>query len=163
MIGVVKAYTTRVGGGPFPTELLDATGQHIRDVGREYGTVTGRPRRCGWFDAVAAGYGAQISGVDCISVMLLDVLSQLDEVKICTAYDIDGERTTVFPSHVRELAKAQPVYSTLPGWKRDISTLRRLSDFPKEARAYLDTLSEILGLPIWLVSIGPDREQTILS
>jgi len=162
LIGVVKAYTTRVGGGPFPTELLDATGQHIRDVGREYGTVTGRPRRCGWFDAVAAGYGAQISGVDCISVMLLDVLSQLDEVKICTAYDIDGERTTVFPSHVNQLAKAQPVYRTLPGWKRDISTLRRLSDFPKEARAYLDTLSEIMGLPVWLVSIGPDREQTIL-
>src|SRR4029079_10163639 len=96
MIGVVKAYTTRVGGGPLLTELDNEIGQHIRDVGREYGTVTGRPRRCGWFDAVAAGYGARISGVDCIAVMLLDVLSQLDEIKVCTEYEIDGSRTTAF-------------------------------------------------------------------
>ncbi|MCY2967476.1 MAG: adenylosuccinate synthase [Planctomycetota bacterium] len=162
MIGVVKAYTTRVGGGPFPTELLDATGQHIRDVGREYGTVTGRPRRCGWFDGVATGYGARISGIDCLSVMLLDVLAQLDELKVCTAYEIDGERTTDFPSHIQQLAKAKPVYRTLPGWKRDISGVRKLADLPKETRAYLDTLSELMQLPVWLVSIGPDREQTIL-
>ncbi|MFM8221544.1 MAG: adenylosuccinate synthase [Planctomycetaceae bacterium] len=163
MIGVVKAYTTRVGGGPFPTELLDATGQHIRDVGREYGTVTGRPRRCGWFDAVAAGYGARVSGVDCLSVMLLDVLSQLDELKICTAYEIDGEQTTDFPSHIEQLARAKPVYRTLPGWKQDISHLRRLADLPKATRAYIDMVGELLHLPVWLVSIGPDREQTILA
>jgi adenylosuccinate synthase len=163
MIGVVKAYTTRVGGGPFPTELLDATGQHIRDVGREYGTVTGRPRRCGWFDAVAAGYGARVSGVDCLSVMLLDVLSQLDELKICTAYEIDGEQTTDFPSHIEQLARAKPVYRTLPGWKQDISHLRKLADLPKATRAYIDTVGELLQLPVWLVSIGPDREQTILA
>ncbi len=161
MIGVIKAYTTRVGGGPFPTELNNAIGQHIRDVGREYGTVTGRPRRCGWFDAVAAGYGARISGVDLLAVMLLDVLSQIDEINVCTAYDIDGERTTDFPSHVADLARARPVYRTLPGWKRDISQVRRLADFPKEARAYLDALSEQIGKPVEIVSIGPDREQTI--
>jgi adenylosuccinate synthase len=161
MIGVVKAYTTRVGGGPFPTELNNDIGQHIRDVGREYGTVTGRPRRCGWFDAVAAGYGARISGVDSLSVMLLDVLSQLEEISICTAYEIDGERTTDFPSHVEDLARARPVYRTLAGWKSDISHVRRLADFPKPARDYLDTLSELIGKPVEIISIGPDREQTI--
>lgn len=161
MIGVVKAYTTRVGGGPFPTELNNEIGQHIRDVGREYGTVTGRPRRCGWFDAVAAGYGARISGVDCLSIMLLDVLSQLDEINVCTAYEIDGERTTDFPSQVESLARARPVYRTLPGWKRDVSGTRRLADFPPEARAYLDSLSELIARPIEIVSVGPDREQTV--
>jgi adenylosuccinate synthase len=161
MIGVVKAYTTRVGGGPFPTELDNEIGQHIRDVGREYGTVTGRPRRCGWFDAVAAAYGARISGVDSLAVMLLDVLCQLDEVKICTAYEIDGGQTTDFPSHVEDLARARPVYRTLPGWKCEISQVRRLSDFPKAARAYLETLSELIGKPVEIVSVGPDREQTI--
>lgn len=163
MIGVVKAYTTRVGGGPFPTELKNDIGQHIRDVGREYGTVTGRPRRCGWFDAVAAGYGARISGVDMLSVMLLDVLSQIDEISVCTAYEIDGHQTSDFPSHVEDLARARPVYRTLPGWKRDISHVRRLADFPKETRAYLDTLAELIGKPIEIVSIGPDREQTIVG
>jgi adenylosuccinate synthase len=161
MIGVVKAYTTRVGGGPFPTELDNEIGQHIRDVGREYGTVTGRPRRCGWFDAVAAGYGARISGVDCLSIMLLDVLSQLDQINVCTAYEIDGERTTDFPSQVENLARAHPVYRTLPGWKRDVSQVRRLADFPSEARAYLDSLSELIGKPVEIVSVGPDREQTV--
>jgi len=163
MIGVVKAYTTRVGGGPFPTELKNDIGQHIRDVGREYGTVTGRPRRCGWFDAVAAGYGARISGVDCIAIMLLDVLSQLDELCVCTAYEIDGEQTTDFPSHVARLAKAKPVYKTLPGWKTDVSGVRKLADFPKAARAYIDTISELVGKPVEILSVGPDRAQTILD
>lgn len=162
MIGVVKAYTTRVGAGPCPTELNDAIGQHIRDEGHEYGTVTGRPRRCGWFDAVAAGYGARLSGVDGLAVMLLDVLSRLDEVKVCEAYEIDGERTTNFPSHAAELAKARPVYRALPGWKQDITDVRRLSGLPKEARAYLDAIAELLEFPIEIVSVGPDREQTIL-
>jgi len=161
MIGVVKAYTTRVGGGPFPTELDNEIGQHIRDVGHEYGTVTGRPRRCGWFDAVAASYGARISGVDQLAVMLLDVLCQLDEVKICTAYEINGAQTTDFPSQVEDLARARPVYRTLPGWKCDITRMKRLDDFPKQARAYLDALSELIGKPVEIVSIGPDREQTI--
>ena len=158
MIGVVKAYTTRVGGGPFPTELHDEVGQRIRDVGREYGTVTGRPRRCGWFDAVATGYGARVSGV---AVALLDVLTGLDELKICEAYDINGERTTDFPSHVDDLSAAQPVYRTLPGWKTDISSLKRLEDFPVEARRYVDAISELVGVGVSIVSVGPDREQTV--
>jgi len=162
MIGVVKAYTTRVGGGPFPTELHDATGQHIRDVGHEYGTVTGRPRRCGWFDGVATAYGARICGVDQIAVMLLDVLAQLDEVCICEAYDINGERTKEFPSHVEDLEVAKPVFRKIPGWKQDITGARKLSDLPTGARHYVDSISELMGLPVKFISIGPDREQTIL-
>lgn len=161
VIGIVKAYTTRVGGGPFPTELDNEIGQHIREIGREYGTVTGRPRRCGWFDAVAAGYSARIGGVDCIAVMLMDVLSQLDEINVCTAYEIRGERTTQFPSHVEDLAIAKPVYRTLPGWKKDICGVRKLSDFPKQVREYLDVIGEIMAKPVEIVSVGPDREQTI--
>ena len=161
MIGVVKAYTTRVGGGPFPTELNNEIGQHIRDVGHEYGTVTGRPRRCGWLDAVATRYGAMISGVDCLAVALLDVLSQLDELQICEAYEIDGERTNIFPSHVLDLARAKPIYRTLPGWKTDITGVRKLKDFPKAAREYLDVLGELVEAPVEIISVGPDREQTI--
>ncbi|WP_437192522.1 adenylosuccinate synthase [Planctomicrobium sp. SH527] len=162
MIGVVKAYTSRVGGGPCPTELNDEIGQHIRDEGNEYGTVTGRPRRCGWFDAVATSYGSRVSGVDCIAIMLLDVLSKLDELKICEAYEINGERTTDFPSHNDDLAAAKPIYRTLPGWKKDITGVRKLEDFPKEARAYIDTLAELLESKVGFVSIGPDREQTVI-
>ncbi len=162
MIGVVKAYTTRVGGGPFPTELHDATGEHIRQVGREFGTVTGRPRRCGWFDAVASSYGARISGADVISVMLLDVLSDLDEVKICDAYDIGGQRVTDFPSHVEDLARAKPIFRTLPGWKQDITGARKWSDLPPNAQRYVQTIGEVMDRPVAYVSIGPDREQTIV-
>ena len=162
MIGVVKAYTTRVGGGPFPTELDDEIGQHIREVGREYGTVTGRPRRCGWFDAVATAYGARISGVDCLAVMLLDVLSQLDEINVCVEYDIRGERVTDFPSHVLDLADAKPVYRTFPGWRQDISGAKKLADFPPAVRTYLDALAELIGSPVEIASIGPDRDQTVL-
>lgn len=161
IIGVAKAYTTRVGGGPFPTELDNEIGQHIREVGREFGTVTGRPRRCGWFDAVATGYGARISGVDCVSIMLLDVLSQLDELKICEEYEIRGERTRHFPAHVEDLADAKPIYRTLPGWKQDITGVRKLADVPKAARTYADTIGEILERPVEILSVGPDREQTI--
>ncbi len=120
MIGVIKAYSTRVGGGPFPTEQDNEIGQHIRDRGNEYGTVTRRPRRCGWFDAVAARYTARLSGVDSLAVMLLDVLDEMPEIKICTAYEIDGRRVTQFPSHVDDLRRAKPVLETLPGWQQDI-------------------------------------------
>jgi adenylosuccinate synthase len=161
MIGVVKAYTTRVGAGPCPTELTDDTGQHIRDRGQEYGTVTGRPRRCGWFDAVATAYSARLSGVDSLVVALLDVLGALDELKICEAYEIDGERTTQFPSHVEDLKRAKPVYRTLPGWKSEISDIRRLDDLPTATRKYLDAITELIDHPIEIVSVGPDREQTI--
>jgi len=161
-IGIVKAYTSRVGGGPCPTELNDETGEHIRQEGNEFGTVTGRPRRCGWLDAVATSYGARISGVDCLAVMLLDVLGKLDELSICEAYENNGERTTDFPAHELDLAAAKPIYRKLPGWKSDITGARKLSDLPKEARAYLDAVSELVELPVSFISIGPDREQTII-
>lgn len=163
MIGIVKAYTTRVGGGPFPTELDDEIGQHIRDVGNEYGTVTGRPRRCGWFDAVATGYGARLSGVDCIAVMLVDVLDDLDEIKICEAYDFNGTRTTDFPSHVEDLAQMKPIYRTVPGWKTDITGIRKRADLPENALKYVETVAELVGFPVEIISVGPDREQTILD
>ena len=163
MIGIVKAYTTRVGGGPFPTELDNEIGQHIRDVGKEYGTVTGRPRRCGWFDAVATGYGARLSGVDCIAVMLVDVLDGLDEIKICEAYDFNGTRTTDFPSHVEDLAQMKPIYRTLPGWNTDITGIRKRADLPENALKYVETVAELVGYPVEIISVGPDREQTILD
>ncbi len=163
MIGIVKAYTSRVGGGPCPTELLDEIGQHIRDEGHEYGTVTGRPRRCGWLDGVATRYGARVSGVDCLAVMLLDVLSKLPELKICEAYEIRGERIEDFPSQLVDLAAAKPIYRTLPGWQQDISHVRKLADLPAQARQYLDAISSLVDVPVEIVSVGADREQTILE
>ncbi|MCS7160936.1 MAG: adenylosuccinate synthetase, partial [Gemmatales bacterium] len=161
VVGVVKAYTTRVGAGPFPTELDNHLGDYIRRRGKEYGTVTGRPRRCGWFDAVAVRYTAQISAADELAVMLLDVLSGLDEVAICVAYDLDGERIAEFPSDAHLLLRCRPVYERLPGWKQELAQVRQLADLPKEARQYLDRISELVGLPVGCVSVGPDREQTI--
>ena len=162
VVGIVKAYCTRVGGGPFPTEQDNALGQLIRDRGNEYGTVTKRPRRCGWFDAVAARYTTRLSGVDVLAVMLLDVLSTLPELKICTAYELDGRRITDFPSHVDDLRRVTPVYETLPGWKDDITHVRHFGDLPLEAKSYLGRLSQLLGRPVELVSVGPDRDQTIV-
>ena len=161
VIGVVKAYSTRVGGGPMPTEQANAIGEHLRERGREYGTVTMRPRRCGWFDAVAARYTARLSGVDELAVMLLDVPGGLDELKICTAYTIDGRQTSHFPSHVDDLKKAEPVYETLPGWREELATVRSHAALPAAARGYLARLGELLGRPVSIVSVGPDREQTI--
>ena len=130
VLGIVKAYCTRVGGGPFPTEQDNAVGQHIRDRGNEYGTVTRRPRRCGWFDVVAARYTARLSGVDGLAVMLLDVLSELPELRICTAYELDGQRIVNFPDHVEDLRRVVPVYETMPGWQAEISDVRRIADLP---------------------------------
>ncbi len=163
VIGVIKAYTTRVGGGPFPTELKDDIGNHIRERGREYGTTTGRPRRCGWFDAVAVRYTARLSGVDVLSLMMMDVLCELPEINICVAYEIDGKRTNVFPSHTDDLRRAKPVYETLPGWQQDVSQLRRLEDFPPNALAYIQRISQLVGRPVEVVSVGPDRQQTIFA
>lgn len=163
--GVIKAYTTRVGRGPFPTELddgPDGIGERIRKVGREYGTVTGRPRRCGWFDAVAVRHTACLGDADALALMLLDVLSGLDEIKICTAYELNGERIDHFPGDAFLLEKCKPVYETLPGWKGDLTVARKLTDLPAQARRYVDRLSEILQLPVAFVSVGPDREQTIV-
>jgi len=160
-IGVIKAYSTRVGGGPFPTEQDNELGQLLRDRGNEYGTVTRRPRRCGWFDAVAVRYTSRLSGADCLAVMLLDVLSACEEIKICVAYELDGRPTTRFPSHVEDLRRAKPVYETLPGWQEEISHVREYEDLPENAKRYLDRISEVIGRPVEIVSIGPDRAQTI--
>ena len=161
VIGVVKAYSTRVGGGPMPTEQDNAVGQRIRDRGNEYGTVTRRPRRCGWFDAVAARYTARLSGVDELAVMLLDVLSGFDELAICSAYMIDGRRVTQFPSHIDDVKRSEPVYETLPGWHEELTGVRRHDDLPENARRYLARIGELLGRPVTVVSVGPDRAQTI--
>jgi len=162
-IGVAKAYSTRVGGGPFPTELDNDIGQRIRDLGREYGTTTGRPRRCGWFDAVAVKYTSRLSGIDCISLMMMDVLSQLPEVKICVAYDLDGQRVDRFPGHVDDLRRCKPIYETIPGWQTDVTKIRKVEDLPAGARKYLDRVSELVGKPVEIVSVGPDRAQTMFT
>ena len=161
VIGIVKAYTTRVGGGPCSTEQDNEIGQRIRDRGNEYGTVTRRPRRCGWFDAVAVRYSARLGGVGSLALMLLDVLSGFDELKICTAYEINGKQITHFPSQIEELRCAVPIYEILPGWKEEITDLRRFIDLPENARRYLERISELIGKPVEIVSVGPDRMQTI--
>lgn len=164
VIGVVKAYTTRVGHGPFPTELNDGPvgmGERIRQAGREFGTVTGRPRRCGWFDAVAVRYTAALGGADHLAIMLLDVLSVANEIRVCTAYQMDGERTDYFPSDSFLLEGCEPVYETLPGWEQPLGQARRLADLPPAARRYVERIGELMGLPVSIVSVGPDREQTI--
>src|SRR5262245_9498126 len=164
IVGVVKAYTTRVGRGPFPTELADGSdgiGERIRRIGREYGTVTGRPRRVGWFDAVATRYTAMLAAADEVTVMLLDVLSGLDELRICTAYELDGERRTTFPSESFVLERCRPVYETVPGWTEELTRVRRPADLPAAARKYVERIGELLGLPVAIASVGPDRAQTI--
>jgi adenylosuccinate synthase len=161
MIGVAKAYSTRVGGGPFPTELLDDTGNKIREIGREYGTTTGRPRRCGWFDAVAVRYTARLSGADYLSLMMLDVLSHFEELKICVAYDLDGNQVERLPSQADILRRCKPIYETLPGWNQDVTGVRDIKDFPVNARKYMDRISELVSVPLGVLSVGPDREQTI--
>jgi adenylosuccinate synthase len=161
VVGVIKAYSTRVGRGPFPTELNDDIGERIRRTGREYGTVTGRPRRCGWFDAVAVRYTAAIGAADEMALMLLDVLSEVDEVRIAVAYELDGKRIDTFPSDSFLLERCKPIYETLPGWRQDVSGAKRQADLPAGARRYIDRLSELLELPISIVSVGPDRAQTI--
>jgi adenylosuccinate synthase len=163
VIGVAKAYSTRVGGGPFPTELLDDTGEKIRRLGNEYGTTTGRPRRCGWFDAVAVRYTARLSGIDTLALMMMDVLSHFDELKICIAYEVDGQEVTKFPSDADILRRARPIWETMPGWSRDVTSARTMEDLPSGAIDYLNRISELIGVPIGVVSVGPDRVQTIFT
>jgi adenylosuccinate synthase len=163
-IGVVKAYTTRVGGGPFPTEQDNEVGERIRRVGREYGTVTGRPRRCGWFDAVAARYSARVSGSTEIALMLLDVLSGLKELQVAVSYEDDrGRKVAEMPGQLADLERCRPIYETMPGWDEDVTACRKWADLPKAARAYVDRLGALIGVPVAIVSVGPDRSQTILD
>ncbi|MGC8862188.1 MAG: adenylosuccinate synthase [Armatimonadota bacterium] len=162
VIGVAKAYTTRVGAGPCPTELHDAVGDRIRERGREYGTTTGRPRRCGWFDAVAVRYTARINGVSSIALTLLDVLSGFDTVKICTAYSIDRHEVHDFTTDVEALARAVPVYEELPGWQEEIGEARLFDDLPPNARRYVARIAELVGAPVCMVGVGRRRDQAIV-
>jgi adenylosuccinate synthase len=164
VLGVMKAYSTRVGAGPMPTELLDAAGERIRQRGREYGTTTGRPRRTGWLDLVAVRYAARLSACTHLAVMLLDVLAGFDELQACTSYlRPDGSKTTWFPADGPDLSACKPVYEALPGFPEDISAARRRSELPRAAARYLDFIEEFVGVPIELVSVGPDRAQTITT
>ncbi len=160
VIGVVKAYTTRVGEGPFPTELLGPEGDSLREAGHEYGATTGRPRRCGWFDAVANRYAVMVNGVDQLAVTKLDVLDNQKTIKVCTAYTLDGETITDFPADLESLQRVQPVYAEMPGWMTDTTAVRTWNDLPEKAQAYLQWLSELLETRIGIVSTGPGRLQT---
>lgn len=196
VVGIFKAYCTRVGGGPFPTELgspdetksegtwdkiepefdgllLDATekansgneyflGKHMRLMGREYGTTTKRPRRCGWFDVVAAKYSVMINGLSSVVITKLDVISGLKEIKICTCYEIDGMKYDNFLLDSKLLERAKPVYETLPGWKTDLTQITNFSELPKEASDYIEKIEELVGIPVSIVSVGPERNQTMV-
>lgn len=160
VIGVSKAYTSRVGDGPFPTELFDEVGNQIREVGREYGTTTGRPRRVGWFDTVVVRHSRRVSGITDLALNSIDVLSGLDTVKICVAYDYNGERITEYPANLHIIEQCKPIYEELPGWDEDITGVRRLEDLPENARKYVERVSELTGIRIATFSVGPDRDQT---
>ncbi len=162
VIGIFKAYCTRVGSGPFPTELLDEVGEEIRREGREFGATTGRPRRCGWIDLVQMRYAIMINGVTELSMMKADILSIFDEIKVCTHYIINGEKVVDFPFDVNDL-EIEPVYLSLPGWKTDLTELRSYANAPKELKDYVTYLEKELNVPINVVSVGPDREQTLLK
>jgi adenylosuccinate synthase len=161
-IGVLKAYTTRVGGGPFPSELTEATGEFLRHRGNEYGTVTGRPRRCGWLDTVAARYGQLLNGVDTVALTKLDVLDDFDEIPVCVSYKLHGETLSTFPPDRRSLEAAEPVLRTFKGWKRSTVGILEWEDLPVEARDYIDFIEQEIEAPVTLVSTGPRREETIL-
>ncbi|NEO32940.1 MAG: adenylosuccinate synthase [Symploca sp. SIO3C6] len=162
VIGVAKAYTTRVGEGPFPTELEGTLGELLCARGAEFGTTTGRRRRCGWFDSVIGRYAVRINGIDCLAITKLDVLDTLEEIKVCLAYEIDGERCDHFPSSSRKFSRCLPIYKTLPGWQQSTSECRTLEDLPSQALDYLKFLAELMAVPIALVSLGASREQTII-
>ena len=168
VVGVYKAYQTRVGNGPMPTELHDEDGVALRDHGRaqgtgEYGTTTGRPRRTGWFDGVLGRYTAKLNGVTSVALTRLDVLEQFDRLKVCVAYDLNGERLTTLPASLAESIAAQPIYEELPGWKRDISHVRKFGALPPEAQRYVRRIEEILGAPVDMISVGPERDQAIVT
>ncbi len=161
VLGVVKAYTTRVGGGPMPTELLDATGEELRKVGNEFGATTGRPRRCGWFDAVVVRYAVRVNGLTGLAITKLDVLDGFEKIALCTGYKIGGDVVSEFPGDIAELDGIEPVYEWFDGWKSPTSGARKLSDLPKQARAYLDRVVELVECPAQYVSVGTRRDQII--
>ena len=160
--GIMKAHSTRVGGGPFPTEQDNDIGNYIRERGNEYGTTTRRPRRCGWLDALAVRYAVQLNGITAVAMTLIDVLSGLDHVKICTAYKHRGQTLDTFRADMDTLAEVEPVYETLPGWRGNISGARRFEELPKEAQQYVKRVEQLIGAPIKMVSVGPERTATIM-
>ncbi|AGM25781.1 adenylosuccinate synthetase [Spiroplasma syrphidicola EA-1] len=162
VIGIVKAYNTRVGTGAFPSEIFGETADYIREVGKEYGTVSGRPRRIGWFDAVLMKHSLRTSGYTSMAIMLLDVLTTIEEIKICVGYQYNGQTIDYIPSTIKEYEKCEPVWITMPGWKEDITNVTAFSQLPLNAQQYLNKLAEIVGVTISLFSVGPDRKQTIL-
>jgi len=162
VIGVAKAYTTRVGEGPFPTEIEGKLGELLCDRGSEFGTTTGRRRRCGWFDAVIGRYAVRINGLDCLAITKLDVLDTLEKIQVCVAYEIDNQRCQEFPSNARLFSRCRPIYKTLDGWQQSTASCRSLEDLPKQALDYLKFLAELMEVPIALVSLGASRDQTII-
>lgn len=162
VVGICKAYSTRVGAGPFPTELTDEIGDKIRETGHEYGTVTGRPRRVGWFDTVAMRHARRVSGISCLSLNLLDVLTGLKTVKLCKAYKLDGKEIDYYPASLKQLDRCEPVYEEMPGWDEDITGVKKFEDLPENAQNYLKRISELTKTPLATVSVGADRIQTII-
>ena len=162
VLGIVKAYTTRVGGGPFPTECLDNIGDHLVECGVEFGSTTGRRRRCGWLDAVVLKDAARLNGLTGLAITKLDVLTTLNSVKICVAYDQDGVKRDNMPGTLKELERCRPIFEELPGWTEDIRGVRRYEDLPANTRSYLARVQELVGVPIQLISVGPDREETMV-
>ena len=162
VLGVAKAYSTRVGEGPFPTELNDAIGQRLRETGMEFGASTGRPRRCGWYDAVAVRYAVRVNGIDALALTKLDVLDGLEEIKICTSYSCNGASMQELPSDLGQLAACQPVYESIEGWTEPTKSVRRFADLPAGARRYIARLEEVTGVPAGIVSTGSDRDDTIV-
>jgi len=162
IVGIVKSYSTRVGNGPFPTELTDSTGERLRTTGHEYGATTGRPRRCGWFDALALRYSAMVNGIEKIAITKLDVLDEFDEIKVCIGYEHRGKRLKTFPTDVTSLAHITPVYESFEGWKTPLSGITSYANLPSKAHRYLEALAHLSGVPLWIVSVGPRRDQTIV-
>ncbi len=160
VVGIVKAYTTRVGYGPFPTELLDEEGEKLREIGAEYGATTGRARRCGWFDAFLVSYSAMINGIDSVAVTKLDVLSYFEEIKVCIGYELDGKPLKSFPTDVERLSKVKPIYESLPGWNKEISNCHSYAELPETTKDYLKFIADQSGIKIKIISVGPKRQQT---
>jgi adenylosuccinate synthase len=163
VIGIVKAYTTRVGFGPFPTELLDEDGEKLRKIGVEFGATTGRPRRCGWFDAFLVAYSKMINGITSVALTKLDVLSGFEKIKVCVSYELNGKKLKTFPTNVEQLALVTPIYETLDGWNTDITNCERFEDLPAKTKEYLDFISIQSGIKIDIISVGPKRKQTFFA
>ncbi len=162
VLGICKAYTTRVGGGPFPTELFDETGEYMRERGGEYGSTTGRPRRCGWLDGVVLKEAVRLNGLSALAITKLDVLTGLDPLKVCVAYELDGKQIENLPGSIRAVERLKPIYEELPGWQEDISKVEHFEDLPDNCRRYIRYIEEFAGIPIQIISVGPARNQTII-